>query len=47
MIDGKHFFFLSASKNNLRTYDNIQKFETGQVDDYMTGCFLDYPYFKK
>ena len=22
------------------------KIDTGQVDDYTTGCLLDYPYFK-
>ena len=31
----------------MRTYQNIQKIETGQGDDYKTGCLLDYPYFKK
>ena len=30
----------------MKTYDNIQKFATGQGDDYTTVCFLDYPYFK-
>ena len=30
----------------MRTYDNIRKISTGQGDDYTTGCFLDYPYFK-
>ena len=29
-------------KNNLRTYDNIQKITIGQGDDYATGCLLDY-----
>ena len=28
-------------------YENIRNIATGQVDDYTTGCFLDYPYFKK
>ena len=36
-----------TSKNDLRTYDNIWKIETGQGDNYTTGCFLDYPYFKE
>ena len=34
-------------KNNLRIYDNIQKISTGQRDDCITCCFLDYFYFKK
>ena len=28
-------------------HHNIRKICTGQVDDYTTGCFLDYTYFKK
>ena len=28
------------------TYENIRKVVTDQGDDYPTGCFLDYPYFK-
>ena len=27
-------------KNDLRTYDKIQKISTGQGDDYTTGCLL-------
>ena len=34
-------------KNDLRTYDNTQKIVTGQGDDYITGCLLDYVYLKK
>ena len=26
--------------------DEIKKFATGHGDDYTTGCFLDYSYFK-
>ena len=29
-----------------KTYENIRKIATGQVDDYTTGCLLDYSYFK-
>ena len=28
-------------KNELITYENIQKIDTGQGDDYTTGCLLD------
>ena len=45
MIDGKQFFDQPV-KNYLRTYENIQKFATGQGDDYKTVCLLDYNYFK-
>ena len=46
MIDGK-FFFDQLLKNDSTTHDIIQKFATGQGDDYSTGCLLDYPYFKE
>ena len=29
----------------MRTYDNFQKIETGQGNDYTVGCLLDYTYF--
>ena len=46
MIDGK-IFFDQLLKNDLTTYDVIQKIATGQGDDYSAGCLLDYPYFKE
>ena len=46
MIDGRNSFD-QLVKSNLKTYDNIGKTVTNQVDDYRTGCLLDYPYFKK
>ena len=45
MIDGRNLFDQPV-KDNLRTYDNIRKIETGQGDDYTTSCLLDYLYFK-
>ena len=45
VISGQNFFDQPA-KNDLRTYNNIQKIATGQGDDYTTGCLLDHPYFK-
>ena len=41
MIDGKNVFDQPV-KSDMRTYDNIRKIATGQVDDYTTGCLLDY-----
>ena len=38
-------FFDQPIRNNLITYDNIQKIATGQGDDYQIGFFLDYNYF--
>ena len=31
---------------NVMINDDIRKIVTGQGDDYITGCLLDYPYFK-
>ena len=45
-IDGQNFFD-QLIKNDLKTSDHIQKLATGQVDDYTTGCLLDYLYFEK
>ena len=46
MIDGQNFFDQSV-KNNLITYDSIQKIATGQGDVYTTVFLLDYNYFNK
>ena len=46
MIDGQKFFD-QLVKNDMRRYDNIRKMKTVQGDDYTTGCFLGYPYFKE
>ena len=46
MNDGRNFFDQPV-KNDLRTYDNIQKIAIGQDDDYTTGSLLYYTYFKK
>ena len=45
MIDGQNCFN-QPIRNNLITYDSIRKIETGQGDDYTTGCLLDCNYFK-
>ena len=46
MTDGKNLFEQPV-KNDEVTYENIRKITIGQGDDYKTGCFLDYNYFKK
>ena len=46
MIDGKNFLD-QPTNNNFKTYENISKNATGQGDDQVTGCLLDYPYFKE
>ena len=45
MIDGKNFFDQPV-KNNKIAYESIRKIATGPGDDYITGCLLDYSYFK-
>ena len=37
VIDGQNFFD-QLVKNDLRTYDNIQKIAARQEDNYPTGC---------
>ena len=46
MIAGRNFLD-QPIKNDLRTYDNIRKIETGPSDDYTNVCLLNYPYFKE
>ena len=46
MIDGSNFSD-QPIKNDIKSYENIRKITTGQGNDYTTGCFLDYNYFKK
>ena len=45
IIDEQNLFDQQV-KNDLRKYDNIWEFTTGQMDDYTTGCLLDHSYFK-
>ena len=45
MIDVENSFEL-ISKNDLKSYDNIQKISTGQGNDYTAGYLLDYCYCK-
>ena len=43
MIDGKNFFD-QPIKNNKITYENRKK--SGQADNYISGCLLDYTHFR-
>ena len=45
MINGENLFYQPV-KNNKVTCENIRKIDTGQGDDYTTGCLLDHPNFK-
>ena len=45
MIDGQNFFDQPVN-NDQRAYNNIRRITIGHVDDYTTGCLLDYIYFK-
>ena len=45
LIDGRSFY--DQPINDLvKQYSKIRKTATGQEDDYITGCSLDYQYFK-
>ena len=45
LIDGRNFYDQPIN-DSIRKYDEIKKIETGKGDNYMTGCLLDYDYFK-
>ena len=45
MIDRPNVFDQPV-RNNLMTYDSIQKAATGQRDDWINGCLSNYNYFK-
>ena len=45
MIDGRNFFNQPISEL-IKQYDEVRKVLIGQGDDYTSGCFLDYAYFK-
>ena len=46
MINGRNVFDQPINSMS-KTYENIRKIATGEGDDYITGCLLDYPYFKE
>ena len=45
MINDKNFFDQPINSMT-KAYENIRKITTGQGDDCITGCLLDYLYFK-
>ena len=45
LIDGRNFYDQPIN-NKIRQYDEIRKVAIGKVDNYATGCLLDYKYFK-
>ena len=45
LIDGRNFYDQPIN-DMIKQYKEIRKIETGQGDDYATGCLLDYQYFK-
>ena len=45
MINGENFFD-QPIKDDKVTYENMRKVATGKGDNYTTGCWLDYPYFR-
>ena len=45
LIDGRNFYDQSIH-DEIKKYDEIRKIATGTGDDFITGCLLDYQYFK-
>ena len=45
-VDGKNFYDQPIN-DSVKQYDEIRKISTGQGDDYITGCLLDFAYFEK
>ena len=45
LIDGINSYNQSTN-DQIQKYDEIRKTGKGQGDDYLTGCLLDYQYFK-
>ena len=45
MINGKNFYDQSID-SDIKRYEEVRNFTTGQGDDYITGCLLDYDYIK-
>ena len=45
-IDGRSFYDQPIN-DSIKQYDEISKVSSGQGDDYITGCLLDFAYFEK
>ena len=45
LIDGRNFYDQPIN-DQIKKYDEIRKIGTGKRNDYVTGCLLDYQYFK-
>ena len=49
-IDGRNFYIQSINNQEtndlIKQYDEIRKISIGQGSDYITGCLLDFGYFK-
>ena len=44
-IDGRNFYDQPIN-DSIKQYDEIRKISTGQADDYITDCLLDFAYFE-
>ena len=40
-MDGRNFYD-QPFNDSIKQYDEVRKVSTGQVDDYTTGCLLDF-----
>ena len=39
-------FYDQGTDSDIKKYEEIRKLRTGQVEDYTTGCLLNYEYIK-
>ena len=42
----KKNFYDQGTDSDIKKYEEIRKLRTGQVEDYTTGCLLNYEYIK-
>ena len=45
-IDERNFYHRPIN-DSIKQYDQVRKISTGQGDDYMTDCLLDFAYFER
>ena len=46
VLIGSRNFYDQPISDQIKKYDEVRKIATGKGDDFTTGCFLDYQYFK-
>ena len=47
VIINRNYFYDQAIDSDVKRFEKKRKLTTGLVEDYTTGCLLDYDYIKK